>query len=102
MFDFLGRRKTDRRASTDRRRVGGPITIGFEQLEGREMLSSGLAVVIIPAGLPPLRSMPRPLIGSFNPEAGGEAATAPSPRPAPGHRELRSRRWPLSERFRLG
>ena len=105
MFDFLGRRKADRRGSGDRRRGRAPVTIGFEQLEGREMLSAGLAVTIIPSGLPPLASMPRPVVGSINPEAGGEGSvpvrikSAIRPDPARGRW---TRPWPFGGRFRQG
>jgi hypothetical protein len=104
MFDFLGRRKVDRRPSADRRRGRAPVVIGFEQLEGREMLSSGMAVSLIPSGSPPLRSMPRPMVGSFDPES-------PTAIPAPTFRKPldeeagpgpRFGTWPLGGRFRFG
>jgi hypothetical protein len=103
MFDFLGRHKADRRASSDRRQVRGPVTIGFEQLEGREMLSAGLCLTIIPSRIPPLARMPRPVVGSIDPEADGEGAikslAAQKVRPEPDRRWTRP--WPLGGRFRL-
>src|SRR5438309_10418208 len=69
MFDFARRRDAGGKTSTGRRGPRPPITIGFEQLEGREMLSSGVALTIIPTESRPLMSMPRPHVGSFNPEA---------------------------------
>jgi hypothetical protein len=103
MFDFLGRRKADRRTPADRRRGRGPVTIGFEQLEGRALLSSGIVLTVIPSGFPPLANMPRPIVGSIRPEADGEGPFAGTIRlkvewPAPDRR--RSRLWPLGERFR--
>jgi hypothetical protein len=103
MFDFLGRqKKTNRRATIAYHKGRGPVTIGFEQLEVREMLSSGLAVTIVPSGLPPLASMPRPIIGSFNPESGGEGRVEPTlkVRHEPDLRWMRP--WPLGGRFRFG
>jgi hypothetical protein len=102
MFDFLGRRKAVRRSPTDHRR--GPITIGFEQLEGREMLSSGVALSIIPSGPSPLRSMPRPIVGSFNPES-PTAIPSPTIRKPLDDEEGPGPRfgsWPLGGRFRVG
>ena len=100
MFEFLGRRESSRRTSCHRPRVRPPITIGFEQLEGREMLSAGMVRAIIPAPTAPLRSMPRPIVGRLDPEAEGEVVDPPKPRLASGFRW--SRPWPIGGRFRLG
>jgi hypothetical protein len=104
LFNVLGRRGVKRRDSADRRREKGPVTIGFEQLEGRDLLSSGIALTIIPSRLPPLASMPRPIVGSVNPEAEGEGAAVRPFRvimePEPDRRWTRP--GSLGGRFRLG
>ena len=76
--------------------------IGFEQLEGREMLSGGIALTIIPTSNRPPASMPRPQFGSFNPssplvviyradrEDRNEVITSPGGL------------WPMGGRFRMG
>jgi len=69
------------------------------------LLSTGIALTIIPSQLPPLANMPRPIIGSINPEAAGEDPVISPPRlkvewPEPDRR--RSRLWPLGDRFRMG
>lgn len=109
MFDFLGRRKPDFRGSGERRKVRGPVTIGFEQLEGRELLSSGLSLTIIPSSQPPLASMPRPIVGSIDPEADGQGMSLTSRMPIqikvkihPEPARRRSHFWSLGHRFRLG
>jgi hypothetical protein len=103
MFDFLGRPRADRRASMGPRQ-GRPITIGFEQLEGREMLSVGIAVTIAPSCNPPLPSMPRPIVGRLDPTDTGEARPlAVRYRTANSDPEFRwSRPWPLGRRSRFG
>lgn len=100
MFDFRKNRgRTDRQAPAEIRRVRPPVTIGFEQLEGREMLSTGVVRTIIPTESRPLLSMPRPYIGSINPEAPVsipiriEPAT-PKPEASPAGL------WPPGGRFR--
>lgn len=83
-------------------RHGRPITIGFEQLEGREMLSAGISVTIAPSVGPPLPSMPRPIVGRLNPADTGEAATVSvNYRPAEPEWPW-SRPWPLGRRSRFG
>jgi hypothetical protein len=101
MFDFLGRGKPGRRG-----KGRGPVTIGFEQLEGRELLSAGLSLTIIPSGQPPLASMPRPIVGSLDPESDGPRII---PVAMPVRVKVRvepTRRrgpiWPLGGRFRMG
>ncbi len=69
MFHFARKRAPGARGEGDRRRPRPPITIGFEQLEGREMLSAGIALSIIPAETRPLSIMPRPYIGTMDPES---------------------------------
>jgi hypothetical protein len=100
MFHFARRRDAGGKASTGRRGPRSPITIGFEQLEGREMLSSGVVLTIIPTESRPLMSMPRPCIGSFNPEASTGLTVSITPRDEPD--EPRTfRLWPLGGRFRM-
>ena len=106
MFNFPGGRGRDHRVSTDRRLARGPVTIGFEQLETRETLSTGLALTIIPSRVPPLASMPRPIVGSVNPEADADGWVAgPGPirvtmEPEPEWRWTRPRS--IGGRFRMG
>ena len=103
MFDFWkDRRSTGRTASSPHRRSRGPITIGFEQLEGRELLSVGVSVTIIPTDPRPLLSMPRPYVGSFRPEAEAPVVVSVKLRREPEDQKKRPghRPWPLGGRFR--
>jgi hypothetical protein len=93
MFDF---RKT--RAVSRRRR---PVTIGFEQLEVREMCSSGVSLTIIPTETRPLLSMPRPYLGSFDPQAERPITVALKPRREVEDRVSPLGLWHLGVRFRF-
>ena len=100
MFAFLGDRKASHWAPSGRR-PRGPVTIGFEQLEGREMLSAGVCRSLIPADPRPLASMPRPIVAAFDPTA----MTPPQARPRPDVDEEgpgpQVGSWPLGGRFRF-
>jgi hypothetical protein len=82
MFDFARKRAagSGSGAGADRPRSRRPVIIGFEQLEGREMLSAGLSVTIIPDPARPLMNMPRPYIGSYNPEGSSTPRVSMTPR----------------------
>jgi hypothetical protein len=101
MFHFWNQFSNNRPDPTDRR-PRGPITIGFEQLEEREMLSSGIVLSIIPTESRPLMSMPRPYIGSFNPESERAVTVRYSPEPVNSATTLPrpSRFRSLGSRFR--
>jgi hypothetical protein len=96
MFDF-GRRK----AKTDRRARRRPVTIGFEQLEVREVCSAGVALTIIPTEPRPLTAMPRPQVGSFDPQAERPVMVVMTPRREPVKRGEPGPSWPLGRRFRF-
>jgi hypothetical protein len=99
MLNPWKRRDTAGHRSTNHRRSRAPITIGFEQLEGREMLSTGVALTIIPTETRPLMSMPRPYVGSFRPDSPAMVSYRPqSEEPEPESRPHRL--WPLGGRFR--
>jgi hypothetical protein len=102
MFDFARKRAAGSRSETaaDRPRSRQPVTIGFEQLEGREMLSAGLFLIIIPDQSRPMMTMPRPYIGSFNPESPASTMVAMTPRTDPSDDREPDHPWPLSGRFR--
>jgi len=82
MFHFARKRAAGSRseAGADRPRSRQPVIIGFEQLEGREMLATGLSVTIIPDPSRPLMDMPRPYVGSYNPEAPTAPRASMTPR----------------------
>jgi hypothetical protein len=82
MFHFARKRAAGSRseAGANRPRTRQLVVIGFEQLEGREMLSAGLSVTIIPDPARPLMNMPRPYIGSYNPEASSTPRVSMTPR----------------------
>jgi len=82
MFHFARKRAAGSRgeAGADRLRSRRPVIIGFEQLEGREMLAAGLSVTIIPDPSRPLMDMPRPYIGSYNPETPTAPRVSMAPR----------------------
>ena len=66
------------------------------------MLSSGVALTIIPTDTRPLTSMPRPYVGTFNPEASRAVMVAMTPRPKPDGTGWSRRLWPPGGRFRMG
>ena len=82
MFHFARKRAAGSKGEggADRPRSRQPVIIGFEQLEGREMLSAGLSMTIIPDPARPLMNMPRPCIGSYNPEASARPRVSMTPR----------------------
>jgi hypothetical protein len=102
MFDFARKRAVGSRSETaaDRPRSRQPVTIGFEQLEGREMLSTGLFLTIIPDPSRPMMTMPRPYIGSLNPESSASTAVSMAPRVDPPEDREPARPWLLGGRFR--
>jgi hypothetical protein len=99
MLNPWKRREVADHAPAKQRRSRAPITIGFEQLEGREMLSTGVALTIIPNETRPLSSMPRPYVGSFNPDTPLRVSYRPqTDEPISERRPARLR--PLGGRFR--
>ena len=101
MFHFASKRAAGSKGEAESGRPSRrpPVTIGFEQLEGREMLSAGVCLTIIPDSPGPLMSMPRPYVGSFNPES-PTASRAPRPDPLDDREPAPTRPWPLGGRFR--
>jgi hypothetical protein len=101
MFHFAKRRAAGSKseAESDRPRSRQPITIGFEQLEGREMMSAGLCMIIIPDPSWPMMSLPRPYVGSFNPESPTVSMT-PRADPAQDREPAPTRLWTMRGRFR--
>jgi hypothetical protein len=100
MLNPWKRRDTTGLRSTKHRQSRAPITIGFEQLEGREMLSTGVALTIIPTETRPLLSMPRPYVGTFNPEAKIAISVSTKPGTDSKARKANPNLWPTCGRFR--
>jgi hypothetical protein len=101
MFHFLRKSRIVPRNGEGRQLARGPITIGFEQLEVREMLSPGLALTIIPTDTRPLLSMPRPYVANFDPEAERAVTVSLTPRREPEENDRLAGLWPFGGRFRF-
>ena len=66
------------------------------------MMSAGVALTIIPTDLRPLLSMPRPYVGTFNPESDRPITVSMASRPRPGGPKPSPRPWSSGGRFRMG
>ena len=66
------------------------------------MMAAGVVLTIIPTDLRPLLSMPRPYVGTFNPESSRAITVSMTPRSNPVTPEPAPRPWPLGGRFRMG
>ncbi len=104
MFDFLRKQAPGANGGTNRQRyrTRPPITIGFEELEGRDMLSAGVALTIIPTETRPLIRMPRPYFGSIDPESRPVVTIPRRVEPEVSGPDRPARLWPLGGRFRMG
>jgi hypothetical protein len=101
MFRFSKKTGIVSRKVTEPRRVRGPVVIGFEQLEVRELLSPGVSLTIIPTETRPLLVMPRPYVTTFDPEAERAVTVSLIPRREPEEAGGPSGLGPLGRRFRF-